>query len=259
WTRISSKTPRSLESIVLCEEKKRKLLDDIGAFLEPSKRKWYADRGIPWRRGYLFHGPPGTGKTSLALAVAAHYNLPVYIIPLSDRNITDSSIGLFLRSLPSPGLLLMEDIDTAGLVSGVGRQCDGDIKQDGETNGRLTRTGFINALDGPGTPEGILFMMTTNHRENLSDPAMVRPGRIDVELELPLATQDDARQMFINLYRDFARIEELADEFKDKIPHNKYSSAEIQNFLIICKHPQNALQRLSAWLEEGKRVQDRES
>jgi mitochondrial chaperone BCS1 len=55
---------RSLDSVVLDEEVKQMLLDDTQEFL--GSENWYAERGIPWRRGYLLHGCPGSGKTSLS-------------------------------------------------------------------------------------------------------------------------------------------------------------------------------------------------
>jgi mitochondrial chaperone BCS1 len=61
WSIASSKPPRQLNTVVLDEEKKRLLMDDITDYLRPTSRQWYLDRGIPYRRGYLFSGPPGTG------------------------------------------------------------------------------------------------------------------------------------------------------------------------------------------------------
>ena len=55
---------RRLQTVVLDDDIKKRLMEDANEFLR--SEQWYADRGIPWRRGYLLHGCPGSGKTSLS-------------------------------------------------------------------------------------------------------------------------------------------------------------------------------------------------
>lgn len=64
WSLAGSRPKRPLSSVVLDQGIKERLLVDAKDFM--SNEKWYAARGIPWRRGYLLHGHPGTGKTSLS-------------------------------------------------------------------------------------------------------------------------------------------------------------------------------------------------
>jgi chaperone BCS1 len=64
WNTSIVRPKRGMESVVLDEGIKSMLLDDANEFLR--SEQWYADRGIPWRRGYLLHGCPGSGKTSLS-------------------------------------------------------------------------------------------------------------------------------------------------------------------------------------------------
>ena len=64
WTLAGSRPKRPLSSVVLDQGIKEQLLVDARDFM--ANEKWYAARGIPWRRGYLLHGFPGTGKTSLS-------------------------------------------------------------------------------------------------------------------------------------------------------------------------------------------------
>ncbi|KAH7061861.1 P-loop containing nucleoside triphosphate hydrolase protein [Paraphoma chrysanthemicola] len=247
WKEFSSRRSRNLDSVVLDAEKKKSLLEDLNAFHEPGASKYYAKRHIPYRRGVLFHGPPGTGKTSLAMAIAAEYRLPIYVIPLSDGGITDYSFPMFLRTLPERCLLLLEDIDSAGIVSAEEakpmRSAD-----PGQSGGVLTRTGFINGLDGVTTPEGFVSIMTTNHLEKL-DPAMIRAGRVDFTLEISLATKDDARQMFINMYGSSPELDKMAELFKNAIPENSFSAADLQNFMMVNKDPAQAAREVGVWVE----------
>jgi len=72
WGRTGSpRAPRPLASVILPEGIKENILLDIKKFLHNSK--WYRDMGIPYRRGYLFYGHPGSGKTSLIYALAGEF------------------------------------------------------------------------------------------------------------------------------------------------------------------------------------------
>ena len=62
WTMVASRPSRPMDTVVLEHDQKHRVLADINEYLHPSTPQWYANRGIPYRRGYLFHGPPGTGR-----------------------------------------------------------------------------------------------------------------------------------------------------------------------------------------------------
>lgn len=115
WSRVTAKPRRRLETVILEQDKKERILADVSEYLSPETRDFYGSHGIPYRRGYLFHGPPGTGKSSFALALAAHFDLDVFALTLIDQAITDSELLSLLNMLPPKALLLLEDIDTAGL------------------------------------------------------------------------------------------------------------------------------------------------
>lgn len=63
WYPSTAKPPRPISTVVLEDQQKEALVDDIREYLSPLTPRWYANRGIPYRRGYLLYGPPGTGKT----------------------------------------------------------------------------------------------------------------------------------------------------------------------------------------------------
>lgn len=114
WRRQSRRSSRPLSTVALDQQQKGRIVADINEYLNPATARWYAARGIPHRRGYLFHGPPGTGKTSLSFALAGIFGLDVYCLSLND-GITESELSSLLNELPRRCFLLLEDIDAAGV------------------------------------------------------------------------------------------------------------------------------------------------
>ncbi|MEM9827993.1 MAG: AAA family ATPase [Planctomycetota bacterium] len=149
--------------------------------------QWHRDRLLPWRRGYLLHGPPGTGKTALARALAEDLDLPVFVYDLATLK-NDELVTAWNEMLSEvPCLALMEDIDAVFH----GRE------NVAVTQGpALTFDCLLNCLDGVQRADGLMVIVTTNHLERV-DPAIAsagvaghgdqpttRPGRIDRVLEL---------------------------------------------------------------------------
>lgn len=116
WTEVARRPCRPMRTVVLDEVVKNKVLMDINEYLNPSTAHWYASRGIPYRRGYLFHGPPGTGKTSLTFALAGVFGLDIYVVSLLEPTLTEEELGNLFTNLPPRCIVLLEDIDTAGLT-----------------------------------------------------------------------------------------------------------------------------------------------
>ncbi|KAJ7768290.1 P-loop containing nucleoside triphosphate hydrolase protein [Mycena metata] len=207
WRHVACREKRSMHSIILDPGVKDILIDDAKDFL--SSKKWYAERGIPFRRGYLLYGAPGSGKTSFIHSVAGELGLDVYIISLSRIGLDDSSLSELMNALPERCVALLEDIDAA-LTSGVNRDAVAATvdSQDNKpmpgtpptpTTSRLSLSGLLNALDGIGSAEGRILFATTNKYSAL-DAALCRPGRMDLHIEFKLASKFQARQLFSRFY-----------------------------------------------------------
>jgi chaperone BCS1 len=191
WSRLTSKPRRALDTVILNADQKEQVIADVEEYMDEQTMAFYASHGIPYRRGYLFYGPPGVGKTSFALALAARFNLDVYNMSLLDRELTDSDLLSLLNQLPGRSLLLLEDIDTAGLNrkgkstpsrmpamrrrrkpegavaksklnKSLGND-DGDDETDEESStvSRVTLSGLLNAIDGVAAPEGYVLDILT--------------------------------------------------------------------------------------------------
>ncbi|TRM69873.1 P-loop containing nucleoside triphosphate hydrolase protein [Schizophyllum amplum] len=234
WRHTASRAKRSLTSIVLDPGIKDTLLNDARDFIE--SRDWYSDRGIPFRRGYLLYGPPGCGKTSMIHSMAGELGLDVYIISLSRAGMDDTSLSALIGDLPEKCIALMEDIDVAFTKNTGARLEDAadeaedkikdEIKDETKPRGgpdpnslitsRVSLSGLLNALDGVGAQEGRILFATTNHYEAL-DPALCRPGRMDVHVEFRLASKYQARELFSHFYAP----RHLSDDAKVEGPHDQ--------------------------------------
>ena len=100
WQRAAVKAKRMIDTVILPAKAKTSILADMAEYLNLKTKAEYQARGIPYRRGYLFHGPPGTGKTSLAMALAGHFGLDVYIVSLLDKSISDATLQDAVVELP---------------------------------------------------------------------------------------------------------------------------------------------------------------
>ncbi|KAI8384067.1 P-loop containing nucleoside triphosphate hydrolase protein [Blakeslea trispora] len=236
WSAVGSKELRPFSSVILKNGQKEHILKDIQTFR--SRESWYSIRGIPYRRGYLLYGPPGTGKTSLVQSVASKVNMNVAIISLSGK-MDDENFAVMLREVPRNSILVMEDIDHCVIKD---PSSSGD-----DYSARITMSGLLNALDGVVAQEGSMIFMTCNDITRIQ-PALLRPGRIDMKMELGYADKDQIQKMFWRFMgkdddiqnddeqKTFVASEELtllSQKFTDMIPDLYVTPAELQNFFIM--------------------------
>ena len=179
--------------------------------------------GIPFRRGYLLYGAPGAGKTSMIHSIAGELGLDIYILSLTVMSLNDNTLKSLISRLPKSCILLMEDVDAAfgrglqrreltgpevpmmpayGEKGGTPLEGADGVKgpggKDGGFNG-VTLSGLLNALDGIAAQEGRILFATTNDYAAL-DPALLRPGRLDLHIEFGLASEHQARELFKRFY-----------------------------------------------------------
>lgn len=177
WQRRDDLPMRSLESVVLADGQMEHLRADVEQFLASEKE--YVRRGLPWHRGYLLYGPPGCGKTSVIRALASALGLHLWYAPLSDLE-KDTSLLNLISSVGPRSVLLLEDVDVLHAVR----------ERNDDQGAAVTMAGLLNALDGVATPHGLITFLTTNNRDVI-DPALLRPGRVDVQelIDLPSTSQ----------------------------------------------------------------------
>ncbi|KAF8553577.1 P-loop containing nucleoside triphosphate hydrolase protein [Imleria badia] len=227
WKELATRPKRPLNSIILDPGITELVVEDVQDFLR--SKQWYAERGIPFRRGYLLYGAPGSGKTSLIHSIAGELGLNVYIVSLSRSGLDDTGLSELISALPERCIALMEDIDAA-FHHGLNReppqtsddpQQNPDMQQTGPpapSGNRVSLSGLLNALDGIGAQEGRVLFATTNKYSSL-DPALCRPGRMDLHIEFKLASRFQAEELFKRFYAPSSSASGQSTE-------NKYATSE---------------------------------
>jgi len=153
------------------------VLAEVARFLAPESLDRYRRFGRPLSRGYLLHGPPGTGKTTLIRAVAARAGASVYSLNLSSLKDDNDVLRAFARLGGGTSVLCVEDVDRSGA--------------------HLARLlpGLLNAIDGlAGAEAPRLIFLTANDPGGLPE-ALRRAGRIDREVELGAASPAFAERL----------------------------------------------------------------
>lgn len=286
WKSSKPRNKRSISTVFINEDIKGMLLQTIADFLDPATRLWYASRGLPYQQGLLFYGPPGTGKSSFTHSIAGQFDLDVYVLTMS--SLGDHSLQKLFAELPKRCIVLLEDVDAVGLKRTQNSKTDSgrNMNQDNSHTpaiGKVTLSTLLNVLDGLGSSEGRLLIMTTNHIERL-DPALIRPGRVDMKVEFQLADAGMISQLFSLVYdpqqqqaiesenelgQDHFQLgkmlvtkdrdlEQLAQEFMAKVPKLDFSPAEILSHLLANKRsPSNAVASVETWIETTREEREK--
>jgi hypothetical protein len=202
---------------------KNEILADLDTFFASERDYLYF--GHPYKRNYLFHGPPGNGKTSFINAIAGKYNLNIFLISFS-VNITDEIFKKLISSLHKDSLLVMEDIDVLFQGGGGG---NGGGKN-------ITMSTILNTLDGLARKNRIICIMSTNHFDVLTD-VFKRPGRLDMLIEFKNADKkcfEEMAEFIVKYHGDEAECDyiKMAGDFYDEIAYLNPSRALAQKFLF---------------------------
>ena len=170
---------RTFDDVQGCEEAKDQLVEIVEYLKDPSK---FTRLGGKLPKGVLLAGPPGTGKTLLARAVAGEAGVPFFYA--SGAEFDEMFVGVGARRIRDlfkaanaqrPAIIFLDEIDA------VGRKRSGKVQQ----HLNMTLNQLLVELDGFKENKGVIVIAATNFADSL-DPALVRPGRFDRQIAVPL-------------------------------------------------------------------------
>ncbi|KAJ0241945.1 AAA-ATPase [Hirschfeldia incana] len=227
WGSISLEHPSTFDTLAMDPVAKKKIVDDLDRFLR--RREFYKRVGKAWKRGYLLYGPPGTGKSSLIAAMANYLKFDVFDLELS--SIYDNGeLKRVLLSTTNRSILVIEDIDCSAEV----RDREAEDDQESKTNkGRVTLSGILNFIDGLWSSFGDerIIVFTTNHKDRL-DPALLRPGRMDMHINMSYCTGLGFRTLVSNYLGLDGLNHPLCEEIERLVDSTEVTPAELAEELM---------------------------
>ncbi|KAL3372791.1 hypothetical protein AABB24_005030 [Solanum stoloniferum] len=217
WKPVNLNHPATFETIAMESDQKDMILKDLERFVK--RKDYYRKVGKAWKRGYLLFGPPGTGKSSLIAAMANYLNFDIYDLELTSLR-GNMELRRLLVATANKSILVVEDIDcTIELQDNLANRATvvHSINGFGMQESKVTLSGLLNFIDGLWSSCGDerIIIFTTNHIEKL-DPALLRPGRMDMHIHMAYCTPCGFKLLATNYlgikdHKLFKEIEELID------------------------------------------------
>lgn len=227
WSHSGNSKKRPLYTLYMDKSTKNDIMQDAKHFID--NQDWYNLRGIPYRRGHLYFGPPGCGKSTAIKVLASELDLPLYTINLSNMDDDDLQYALGRTSVPC--VLAIEDVDSFEFS-----HARKNVKGEADTKGlkikqrrhriirkattcEVTLAGLLNAIDGIASKEGTILVLTSND-PGVLDPALIRSGRVDKRYEFKNLESEQVLEMFKVFFKDKEKLHKKVLDFSKNKSHS---------------------------------------
>nr|XP_043612878.1 AAA-ATPase At2g46620-like [Erigeron canadensis] len=196
WVSTRFKHPATIDTAMIDIDLKNKVKSDLESFLK--SRQYYHRLGRVWKRSYLLYGPSGTGKSSFIAGMSKFLCYDIYDIDLS-KVVNDSDLKMLLLQTKIKSMIVVEDLDRYLI----------------DKSTVVSLSGILNFMDGiiSGCGEERVMVFTVSNKD-LVDPAVLRPGRIDVHIHFPLCDFSSFKNLAsshlgIKEHKLFPQVEEI--------------------------------------------------
>ena len=225
WGILNKLSKRSDETLFM-DVDLEDLFKQIQTFFDDEED--YIQHGVPFKMNFLFHGIPGTGKTSLIYTIASHFNFDIAFLNIT-RDLDDNTFTRAVTNLPDNSILVLEDIDA--------------LFVERDTKCGVSFSTVLNVLDGMTKKHKLLTFLTTNYKDRL-DSALKRSGRIDYELEFTYASKKQTKAMYSYFFKDH-----LLDEFLKFTKKMKFTTSDLHKFLFKYRKCENIMEHTDEFVE----------
>ncbi len=209
-------TNAKIVDLVLDESVANLVQRDVETFY--AREQWFRDHGLPFRRGYLLHGPPGNGKTSLIRQLMNKLRVNAYTIRLFSPHVNDAVLAALYKEAHNnaPSIILYEDLDRA-------------FPKNGDKKTNVSLQAMLNHMDGIANQGGVITIATANEPTALDAAILKRPGRFDrtVLFDNP---EDGLRLRYFQLKAPHLSAEELKSAIRET---DGFSFSQLQETYIL--------------------------
>jgi hypothetical protein len=204
WENHGKKTKRDINSVYIPKKLKQEIIKDFEMFESAEYIKRLNNLGIMRKKVLMIEGPPGTGKSSLILALASKLEKDIAYFSFTP-DINDTKLIKSISNTPDNSIIVYEDIDCLFQ----------ERKVNDNSKNSITFSALLNCLDGLVCKDGAIIICTTNHLDKL-DPALTRSGRVDKVISLTYMKKPEVFEMFKRFMENDYE-EESEKHFYDKI------------------------------------------